>query len=371
MTNSPTRRMVGLDALRAIAMLMIVIWHFFYEAIGSTPFPGTTTGTVNYLLSEFIVVCCSTCVNIFVLISSYFLIDKSFNAARLLRLWFQVVFYSVGLALLFFFISPGNVSWKELAGSFFPVSTYSYWFFSIYLGFTCMVPFLAKTSMALSRKDYRVFLLVLIIFCCTFSLMVPLGNTMGAAKGYSLLWFIALYFWGAYFKRFDIRFGRNHYPAIFVILALAVTAFCVGKAFLLHNAGRGSLSLEFPAYNSWAFLLSIPLFLYFKDKTFAHHSAERTVSALAPFTFAVYLISEQAQLRQVLWNGTISWTSFLGRPWFILLMFGVSLTLFFICIGIDLFRAMLFKRIRIPQGCDAFCQKITDRFFSFLKKHDC
>ncbi len=360
MSSQSTDRLIGLDLLRSLAMLMIVIWHFYFHAVGSNQFPNSSLGTVNYLLSEFLVVCCSACVNVFVLISSYFLVEKPFNASRILRLWLQVMFYSVGISLLFYFLTPGTLTWKDILRGFFPVSNYIYWFFSIYFGLALLAPFLSKTAVALSQKEYRLFLLVLIILCCTFTLIFPLGNTMGGAKGYSLLWFIALFFWGGYFRRFK-KPGPEYCLGVYFGLALLVTLFCVGKSVLRIRSGAPGPVIELPAYNGFAFLLSIPLFLYFKDKSFRKTALVKAATSLAPYTFGVYLISEHRSIREYLWNGPFPWASYLGQSWILPLMLGVSIVIFILCVGIDWLRTLLFNALGIHAGCDKLTQWVSHK----------
>lgn len=366
MSPQATDRITGLDILRSLAMLMIVIWHFYFHAMGSAVFPGTVPGTINYLVSQFIVVCCCVCVNVFVLISSYFLVEKPFNASRLLRLWLQVVFYAVGISLLFSLIFPGTFSWKESLNGLFPISSYIYWFFSVYFGFTLLAPFLSKAATSLSQKEFRVFLLVLVILCCTFTFIIPLGNTMGAAKGYSLLWFIALFFWGAYFKRFDVFPGKKHLGWYFW-LCIGVTLFCIGKSLLRLRAGAEGAIVELPAYNGFAFILSVPLFLYFKEKRFRDTFVLRTILAVVPYTFGVYLISDHPRLRELLWYGDIPWASLMNSFLFIPVILATCFGIFLICAGGDYLRSLLFKVLGIPRLCTRLCHKI-DSFFIDLRK---
>ena len=154
MTRGVQTRQINLDVLRSLAMLMVVIWHFFYYVIGAHPFPTSKLGIANYVLSEIIVICSNVHVNTFILLTSYFLLDRPFNAKRILLLWFQVVVYSIGLCLLGGATYAKGLVFGDILHAFFPITNKTYWFFTDYLGLVILAPFLSKTASALSKKDY-------------------------------------------------------------------------------------------------------------------------------------------------------------------------------------------------------------------------
>jgi len=98
-------------------MLMVVIVHFHLHGLGYITGPVINTSSIglfNFLTYQFVVIICTVCVNIFVLLSCYFLIGKPFNYARLIKLWVQVVFYAVAIALIAHVIHPEHHGWREV-----------------------------------------------------------------------------------------------------------------------------------------------------------------------------------------------------------------------------------------------------------------
>ena len=70
------KRQPSFEILRVLAMLMIVIWHFYLHGLeGEALFQGRC-GMVNYLLSQYIIIICSSCVNLYIIISGFFLISS-------------------------------------------------------------------------------------------------------------------------------------------------------------------------------------------------------------------------------------------------------------------------------------------------------
>lgn len=362
-------RQINLDVLRSLAMLMVVIWHFFYYAIEAHYFPTSTLGFVNYALSEIIVIGSNVCVNIFILLASYFLLDRPFNTKRILLLWFQVVFYSIGFCLLGSVTFAKGLAFGDILHAVFPVTNNTYWFFTDYIGLVILAPFLSKTASALSKKSYLYLLFALLILCCTFSLVIPLGNTMGAAKGYSLLWFIALFFWGAYYRKFGASLSKQRYLLFYLITVVFVFLFCAGKAMYRYLSTGSAPELEFLAYNGLAFPLAILLFLVFLKSTGTSSFLSSILSKVSPYSFGVYLITEHFLIRPILWETGIQWPVFLNSPWLIPLSLTFCIIVFFTCIGIDWVRAQLFKLSQLPMFCEKCSQWLStkiDLLFSHL-----
>ena len=96
------QRQSNIELLRIIAMLMIIAHHFSVH--GGFQY-STDDLTINYLWINFIAIGGKIGVNIFVLISGYFLINAvGFNVNKLVKLWIQIFSYSI-----LFYIIPESV----------------------------------------------------------------------------------------------------------------------------------------------------------------------------------------------------------------------------------------------------------------------
>lgn len=349
--------------MRSIAMIMIVICHLYGYAIASNPFSSEAiSGVFKYLMSEFLVICCSVCVNVFILISSFFSFSRPLNLKRIMLLWFQVVFYTFILTTVSYILRFPTISWKEIIRSLFPITTYAYWFCSVYFGFVFIVPFLSKLVMALSRKEHEWLLLILIILCCTFSHNIPLGERMGINKGFSLLWFIALFFWGSFIKRFEISLSKKNCYLLFLASVILVLLLFGGKALFMLKSGQSGLSIKFPTYNGFSFPLSLFLFLAFKKTSFKKSVASSFLIKAAPFSFGVYLISEHPFIRPLLWQESVPWLSLLNSPWLIPVAILFCLCVFLLGTFIDWLRYLFFSIIRLPDFAESVSNRIARRF---------
>lgn len=87
-------RQANMELLRIIAMFMVVVLHYLSKGQAIVPMTEDT-GVLNLSL-WFIEALCIVTINLYVLISGYFLLEAKWKFSRLLNLWFQVMFYSLG-----------------------------------------------------------------------------------------------------------------------------------------------------------------------------------------------------------------------------------------------------------------------------------
>lgn len=98
-------RQANIELLRIISMAMIVILHFLMHGkiLAWSPF-GSMEYAVYWNIEAFVFVA----VNVFVLISGFFLCTIDFKCSRLIKIWCEVLFYSLILTLVFIFIAGGG-----------------------------------------------------------------------------------------------------------------------------------------------------------------------------------------------------------------------------------------------------------------------
>lgn len=354
--STKPQRNENFEILRVVAMSMIVVWHFYFHVTWNTESLSNGVSICNYLLSQYIIIICSSCVNLFVLISGFFMIDKAFNWERIIRLWIQVAFYSFGISLVFYLIEPGSHTMNNVLRGL-PISHRPYWFFQKYFGLVFLAPFLSKAVTALSQAQYKRFLLALILICCTISCYIPFGDLMGANKGFELIWFIALFFFGGYIRRFPCNYSRKQLLLSLLGVSTIAFVFIIAKGLLRH-----SLILEFPGYNGFGFFIAVPIFILFQQASFRHTYFTKLLTSLAPLTFGVYLVSEHPIINNKLWRQWFDWASLMESVWLIPVMILSVVLIFLVSAGIDRCRAALFGLLRIS-AITAWCGNKLEEFF--------
>ena len=126
-----------------LAMLTIVAGHF----IGQSGLRAIHGNSMCLLL-------CGSgarwAVNLFLVVACWFMVDYTFRAERIARLYLTVLFYSVPLTVLA--LVWGNPTTKDVLRGFAPFWGRPLWFFSAYLSLALVSPWL-KTAFRLPRKS--------------------------------------------------------------------------------------------------------------------------------------------------------------------------------------------------------------------------
>ena len=141
MKNS--ERNYGIDLLRIVAVIMIVILHCFTQG-------GLLNNSISMSKQDcfnvFIVALVYAGVDIFALISGFVSYRKNLRVdySRYIELWITVVFYSVLICLILCSILPEYRFKDNILYMIMPVSTNVYWYFTAFTGLYIIKPLINK-----------------------------------------------------------------------------------------------------------------------------------------------------------------------------------------------------------------------------------
>ena len=271
-------------------------------------------------------------VNLFVLISAYFLSRSTINIKKIIRLELQVIFYSIFIGLIFYFFQPHNVSLKSLIKSFFPLLGMQYWFYKVYLMLFILIPFLNCFSNVLDKKNYQKLLVIL------FTILSVISSFYGYWEEniFSFLgWFIFIYFCAAYIRIYNEDFLRNR--GFYFIIAFGVYLLYL-SIYIFFNMKLHFIS----ANNVFVFLISFCIFLGFLNFDIG---SIRIVNIIASATFGVYLIHDNMFLRKFLWHDFFKNSSYQSSHLLVLHSVITIFSLYILCTLIDLLRHFIFDRL--------------------------
>lgn len=346
-----TKRNYGIDLLRIVAMFMIVLNHSLLMGgvIGQATKIGV--GSVNYNLSWILDIICYGAVNCYALISGYVGVKAKFRPANLIRLWLQVLFYSVILNIAVVIVVPGvGLSKSDIVQMFLPVSYQRYWYFSAYFVMFLFIPILNYILNNLNKATLQKFILMLIvIFSFAETFIFRIKAFMSLESGYSVLWLTVLYLIGGYINLYGWRLWQRNLLvfSVSVILSFAVLLLLGGE----DNHGR--LLINYPAPT--ILFMAIALLNYFKDLQLTSNKI-KLVKFFAPLTFGVYLIHIQPMVAKYLLQGSFSFLA-IESPWkMVVLVVITSVAIYLVCSIIEWLRLLLFNMFHL----DGSAKKISD-----------
>lgn len=355
---------VNIELIRIVAMLFVVIHHYFRHG-GGTVWPdfGTKEYIVYWCIDAFVFVC----VNLFVLVSGYCLVTTKFRLSRIVRLWIEVEFYSVACTLLCKFLGS-KIGITELLKSAIPFTTEAYWYVTAYVVLLCFCPFINKLLDGLNRKQYLALIAVInLIYVILPTVFVWERDLITTGMDYE--WFIPLYIIGGYIRKFGIPCNQKKTLMGYILCSL-ITGLARLPLGLISNRiiGNYVLSGLFFRYNSiMVVMASIFLFWFLLNLNIKSTRLKEVIFWFGPLTFAVYLIHDNSSVREILWNILPMEQLYAGGIMMYLCgLIVIAPVIFIICCLIEKIRIQIFDFIgiqKITHKTDLLFEKIKDRVY--------
>ncbi len=341
-------RNYGIDVLRIVAMLFIVTGH---SILHGNIISNSQIGTANYYISTFFqtVVWCG--VDVFALISGFvgFQHQKRHRVSGFLRLWLQVLFYSAGISLLFYFLYPGSISGKELLKSFAPLTTKAYWYFTAYFFVILFAPLLNNIVLKYSKK-------YLIYYAIMGGAVLYLSHLLPVVLGPILL--IYMYFIGAFLSKYqgEIKLNNAVYIALIACLIFFTWVWRIYLEPVKPFLGILWLRNDSPTIIIVSLCL-LMLFSRFKPSNIF------LISAITPSIFSVYLLNDHYLIRKYFISEHFSFL--FKSDWYILVCYilGFSILFFTAAVLFDLIRRKIEKKLSVQ----SFVSKIEEHFYGKIK----
>lgn len=181
-------------------------------------------GSVGYDLRILIDTISGVSVNCFVLLSGYNLISDRNRKTKIIKIWMQVLVFSVLCLLLR--LTALNIEevpeFEEILKCFFPITSKQYWFMTVYILLVLFSPYINKLSEIMTQIQHRNLLFLVGTLCIIRTIFGWSISTLG--DGYDLLWFTALYFAGVYIKKYDVNIGSRKVLILWLLTVFVAVA---------------------------------------------------------------------------------------------------------------------------------------------------
>ena len=366
MEKAVDKRNYGIDLLRIVSMILVVVLHVCGQG---GVMENIEPGSANYVIIWLIQAVGFCSVNCYAMISGFVGYGSKFKYSSIAEIYLTVVFYMLAIAGVFKIIMPEAVGINDFIKAFIPFISggTEYWYFTAYLCAFFFFPYLKSFVNNSNKKTLAAYVLVAVIF---FSIIPTVINVdvFGAYFGYSPLWLMVLYCFGAYIKKYEVGKNLKTYKGILMFFVLiSLTALiklglerCVNIVCNTEKLGAYLVSYTSPG----TLLSSVVAVLVFANLKISKGFI-KAIKLFAPLSFGVYIIHCQPLIWQNVWKGMFSSYADLNGALLVCCVLFTAVAVWLLCSIADLVRFYLFKLLKVKK----LSAKAEEKIKNILNKY--
>lgn len=336
------KRNSNIELLRILAMFFIVWHHCGYinsEALGNSLTYNTSIIKISYFLGKI-------GVNIFFLITGYFLCKGKFNKKKLLSIIATTEIY--GLIVVIISILSDKINLGNSYIFYFPIVSSMFWFATDYIIIYLLSPYLNILIENLTKEKFKKFLItVLIIWCIIPNIFGIIGGTIGQIFEFTQLgWGIILYFVGAYFNIHGIKIlkkQRNNIIILissFILIILEIIIFTIFKEPLKEIQLVDMNHYINNANNVLLLVTAVTIFNIFVNMKYRYNAY---INLIASAMFGVYLLHSNIVMDYIKKTVVEIPNKLIETNTPLLMTLSYTFDVMFVCCLIELFRLGILK----------------------------
>lgn len=324
MKETANKRNSNIELLRIISMIMIILHHSYIHSDIKNHLSNT-----NYIIFAILSLIGQLAINIFIIITGYYMVNKKTNKKSIAKLIFETIFYSYLILILYLKFSP-HKQYSTILKLCTPITSDSHWFITAYILLYISIPFINKLIENLDKKQFAQ---LNIFFIICFSIFPSIFILLHYFSAYT--WFVALYCIGAYLRLYkdNIKFRDSNIILILSIISLifiVIIQIQYKTSFINLNYTSNFLSL----------LISIGIFMLFINfKDFK----SIIINSIASSTFGIYLLHDNFLVRDFIWK-KLHIEDFMVEKHFWIREILLVLTIFVIGLVIDKLRQICIEK---------------------------
>ena len=340
-----TIRQSNYELLRIVAMFSIVIFHISRHGNwgnGGVFFPEEMT--INAFFLQSLLPLGKIGVDVFVLISGYFLINSTKDTwPKIVKLWLEVLFYSIVISIAFIFINDTEYTDRQIVSILTPILSNIWWFATTYLLMFALSPFINKMLHSCDESSHLKLIMGLIVLW----VIVPFFTNLWVEFN-NLIWFITLYVIAAYIRMYPDRFKKKtiaYFGLSFVFFAimiavtyiLDITGF-ISEFWSIYNP----IDLINTQNSPFSLVISFYLFLAFSKWNLKHNNI---LNIMAGTTFGIYLIHDHPLVRGYIYSEVFDCFGHTFSDYLIPYVLAIAVIVFLSCMLVELIRSIIIDRL--------------------------
>ena len=292
--NTKSERQSNIELLRILSAIGVIILHYNNAGIGGG-FLYVKPLSLNYFFLNFLESLCICAVNIFILITGYFMCtSQKRNIAKPLKLLIQLILFSMGIYFGIVIVEKVPFSFRFFVEYLIPNN----YFIILYIALYFISFYFNVLIQHLDKRQFRTMLIVLLLIFSVWNTVAyfieeALGHELlglstigmyGSQFGYTIVNFSLMYFLGAYIR---LHYDREDNKLILVgllLLNIVVLMVCTTITDYLNS----SLIDAVWAYcNPLVIFETVIIFLIFRGIKMKSH---KILNFFATGTISVYLL---------------------------------------------------------------------------------
>lgn len=338
-------RSSNIELLRIVAMFMVVLGHYYVKG----GFPDDNLINANKLLMQFLGSWSKIAVDIFVIISGYFLVTQNFKWTKVVKFFSCTYFWSLATLCFGLFILNLDIDKSLIMKAVNPFTPLN-WFARAYLLLYIIFPLLNKLIKYIGKTK----LTILIGILTTVFYIIPTikGSSLGGYLN-SLFMFINMYFVGSYlrlYKNNKLEKAIKYWGGISTIIFYSsiILFDYMGRYDSYYIAKENVMIFAFVGCNIFGLIMATAIFVIFKNWKISYN---KVINSIASTTFAVYLIHDNGVISSWLWSSLIRADRFYDSMLLIPHMLITTIVIFVVCgllehIRINLLEKRFMKKLQ-------------------------
>lgn len=329
-------------------MFMVIVLHYLGKGGLLTPVgePFDKMSWAAWLVEAFAIVA----VNVYVLITGYFLCEGKLKISRVVGIILQVLWYSLLIPVVLAVMGVVQFSefnmydWLRFV---FPVHMKHYWFVTAYILLMLFVPFLNAGIRYMNQKQLAYTTLLMTVYQTLPKSILPVKFTDDEA-GNHVLWLVCLYLTAAYIRKYGIPFftglRRSLLCYIGFVCGIFASLLVMRAVYFRLDAFGESINFGYHYNHILCMAAAVSLFYVFKYWNLQDGAFRRMIGRIAPYTFGAYLLHEHILVRDR-WPGWLQVAPTDSLLCFFAALIIKTTVVLAVGMGLDWLRACLFKAL--------------------------
>ncbi len=358
MKKGQNNRNYGIDLLRCLSMIMVVILHLLGHGgvLG-----GSNIGTLRHMIlngTEALVYCA---VDVFALISGYVMCTHKSESKKIAALWMQVLFYSIVLTGIVLVMYPELFSFKIIVKTVLPTLFSQYWYFTAYFGMFFFIPVL--NYLIASKYIEKIIMTCIVIFSILPTMIIQ--DPFYTNYGLSMIWLSVCYLIGGYISVRDVQKKAGWcFKGYFACAAILFGSKSILEFVCLKVGVGTNYSYYLMQYTSPVVLLAAVLLVIGGSKLPVKETYVPVIKFASSGAFSAYLIHEHILIRDIFVNGKFVWLNQLPELAEIMILAAIAIFFFVGAVIFDAGRRGLFSLLRL----NCLPEKIENTFLNSKSK---